>query len=150
MSPKARLAAAVVLFVGWIGYLAYLVARTRDPVILSRPQFFAAPLHVVASLTGDADHPEPRVTVKEVLYGPPDEKGKLSGRGIAVESLQAVGAEQGWAGPGEYLLPLEREKGGYRLVPIPPTPTFMRERLRIYRATADARAQLEAIESLLP
>jgi hypothetical protein len=153
MSAKGRLILAATLFLGWIGYLAYLVIRTRDPIILSRPQFYAAKVHVIASLTGDAEHPDARVTVKEVLYAADGDKEKLAGKEVTVEALAVVSADQGWDGPGDYLLPLEPRKDRYQLVPIPVSPTYAPprpvERLRIYRATADTRAQWRQIEALL-
>jgi hypothetical protein len=45
-----RLIAATVLFLGWIGYLAFLAATTTEPIILSRSQFLAADLYVIAEV----------------------------------------------------------------------------------------------------
>ena len=45
-----RLAVSAILFAGWIGYLAFLAATTTEPTVLSRPQFLAADLYVVAEL----------------------------------------------------------------------------------------------------
>ncbi len=50
MTPRVRLVLASTFFLAWIGYLAYLVAITRNPVILSRPQFLVADAYVVAQL----------------------------------------------------------------------------------------------------
>ena len=48
MAPRVRLVLSGSLFLAWIGYLAYLVAITRNPVILSRPQFLEANVYVLA------------------------------------------------------------------------------------------------------
>src|SRR5262245_56647666 len=51
MKPsRVRLAVCALLFLGWIGWLVYLSATTTRPVVLSRPQFLAADLYVVAEL----------------------------------------------------------------------------------------------------
>ena len=49
---RLRLTLAVCLFLAWIGYLAFLVVRTRDPVILARPQFLETDVVIVAALNG--------------------------------------------------------------------------------------------------
>ena len=47
-----RLAVAAVLFVGWIGYLGFLVRTTRHPIVLSRPQFLVSQKDVIATYKG--------------------------------------------------------------------------------------------------
>src|SRR6516165_7848366 len=58
----ARLALCIVLFLGWLGYLAYLVLLGK-PVVLSRPQILVSQFDVIATISEDK-----KVTVKEVLY----------------------------------------------------------------------------------
>jgi hypothetical protein len=51
MKPsRVRLAVCALLFLGWISWLVYLSATTTRPVVLSRPQFLAADLYVIADL----------------------------------------------------------------------------------------------------
>jgi hypothetical protein len=61
MKPsRVRLAVCALLFLGWIGWLVYLSATTTRPVVLSRPQFLAADLYVIAELREGRSSPEPR------------------------------------------------------------------------------------------
>jgi hypothetical protein len=155
LSPRARLMVAAALFLGWIGYLFFLMINSRDPVILSRPQFQVANLHVVAVLTG-GDFPDGTITIKEVLEAPEVADEKLQGQKVSVKDLEEKVEENkqdraitGWRGPGEYLLPLLKLKDGLRLAPIPLSPGYRpfqaAERLRIYPATPQAMRQREQI-----
>jgi len=66
-----RLALSAVLFVAWIGYLAYLAATTTQPVVLSRPQFLSAELYVIAQISADAadaEQPGSHIAVKKVVW----------------------------------------------------------------------------------
>jgi hypothetical protein len=56
---RVRLAITAALFFAWIGYLVYLAATTTRPIVLSRPQFLAANLYVIADLRDRADGPDP-------------------------------------------------------------------------------------------
>jgi hypothetical protein len=47
---RVRLVVCALLFLGWISWLVYLSATTTRPVVLSRPQFLAADLYVIADL----------------------------------------------------------------------------------------------------
>jgi hypothetical protein len=123
--PKARLVVSAVLFVVWIGFLAFLVVRTRNPVILSRPQLEAASVVVLADVTLQDGGPAPTVTVKKVVWPLDKEHVSLPGTKLAVDGLADVGREQGWTGePGEYLLPLTKRDGGYEVTPIPLSPGY--------------------------
>ena len=77
MTPKVRLILAGSLFLAWIGYLGYLVAITRNPVILSRPQFLVADAYVLAKLESapKGEHPADKIQVMEVLWH--DERSSL-------------------------------------------------------------------------
>jgi hypothetical protein len=114
--PRARLTVAALLFLGWIGFLAYLVATTRDPVILSRPQFLVAPLHIVAQVEEAGGRPAATVLVKEVAYARGEGDAKLAGTQLVVEDLPECGPAQGWKGPGDYILALSLGKAGDKVV----------------------------------
>jgi len=68
MTPKQRLLLASLCFLAWIGYLGYLVSITREPVILSRPQFLVADLYVLAHLE-EAPQPKKDFRLPEVGEG---------------------------------------------------------------------------------
>ena len=145
--PKARIVVAALLLIGWLGYLFVLVAMTRDPVILSRPQILVSNLCVLAKIDEHEGGPNPRVRVTKVLWAVDDDK-QLEGRELLLEDLAEVGREQGWAGANEYLIPLIVRKSGkeaaYEVTPLPHMPGFQPVRLnerRIYRATEDALRQ---------
>jgi hypothetical protein len=148
-SPRRRalLALTVVMFLLWIGYLAFLAASTRQPVVLSRPQLLVSNLVVIATLTGGPDHPEPTVTVNDVVWaGDPADKAKTHAK-IAVQNLEGVGPEQGWEGPGDYILALTQQRDGtFAVTPVPPSPGYPQtDRIRIYRATERTRQRLGEI-----
>jgi hypothetical protein len=148
LSAKARLAVAAALFLGWLGWLGYLVSQTREPIVLSRPQFLVSNLHVIATLTG-SDTPDTEVTIKEVAWAGSAADIKAGDR-INIPNLKGVGPDQGWRGPGDYILPLMKWKDGtYRITPVPPSPGYNPSAspgaIRVYPATEAARAQLAAI-----
>ncbi|MCI0684163.1 MAG: hypothetical protein L0Y71_18800 [Gemmataceae bacterium] len=144
--PKARIAVAALLLVGWLGYLAYLVAMTRDAVILSRPQILVSNLCILATISDRDGGPDPRVQVAKVLWPATDDQ-QLEGRELVLEDLADVGAAQGWSGANEYLLPLTvRQQANdttYEVTMLPPIQfhPFVPKERRIYRATADALRQ---------
>jgi hypothetical protein len=127
-AAKFRLAVAVCLFVGWIGWLAYLVATTHNPVIISRPQFIVADLWVRGKLDGDGNSPKATLVVGEVLWASDKQDLGLVDKQITVQYLDKVGKDLGWAGPGDYLLPLQKnkdaKKAGFRLAALPTSPGF--------------------------
>jgi hypothetical protein len=139
MKPAAwRLVVTAVLFAGWIGYLGYLVAATRNPFVLSRPQFLVSGLDVIATRKGDDSF-----LVDKVLY-PADKNEEWRGKTIMVRNLkecriysalsarsggEAVPADEGR----QYLLPLEIEEGvNARVVATPPSPGYKTGPPRIY------------------
>jgi hypothetical protein len=137
MKPAAwRLVATSVLFAGWIGYLSYLVAATRNPIVLSRPQFLVSGLDVIATRKGDDSF-----LVEEVLYQA-DKNEEWRGKMIVVRNLKAcqifysnlTNGEPVPAGEGrKYLLPLDIEEGAnVRVVPTPPSPGYKTGPPRIY------------------
>lgn len=129
MDPRRlRLTVAVLLFLGWIGYLGYLVATTRDPVVLSRSQLLVSDLVVLAEVQGSVEAPQPRVKVIEVPFARVKEDRQLAGNELLLSDLPDSSTAQGWAGPGTYLLPLRRreilKKVRYEVASLPPTPGF--------------------------
>jgi hypothetical protein len=158
MSPaRARLALTALLFAGWLGYLLFLVL-TRPParpggapVVLSRPQFLASDLDVVA----DVREGGRQVTVRSVEYAAPGRPPVREGDDIVVRNLHECRPPEGkdpppdLAGDGRYILPLEPAGGAFRVVTTPPSPGFPAAAAtpRIYPATDDALAQLRAIEA---
>jgi hypothetical protein len=124
--PKARLAASAALFLAWIGFLLYLVVRTREPVILSRPQLVVSSLVVVADVDENECRPLPFVSVKKVAWARDPADAKLAGTRITVEGLADCQKEQGWDGPGAYILPLTKREGNsaYEVTPLPLSPGY--------------------------
>jgi hypothetical protein len=123
MKPsRVRLLVCALLFVGWIGWLVYLSATTTRPVVLSRPQFLASGLWVLADVHADPkkpNRPADEIIIRELVW-PRAEQG-VAGNKMVVENLHLCGPDQGWTGPGEYLLPLTqvREEGGRTSYPGP-------------------------------
>ncbi len=145
----ARLALFAVLFVGWLGYLFYLVLLGK-PVVLSRPQFLVSQFDVIATAEG-AD----RVKVTEVLSPRGEEADKLLAKGeIKVVNLESckVAAPEGDKEAtftdelkgNSYLMPLRQiSDGTYEVVRIEtgarPGPP------RIYPDTKQVRAEYRQI-----
>jgi hypothetical protein len=126
--PKARVVVSAGLFLAWIGFLAYLAARTRDPVILSRPQFLVSNLVVLAEIGAVDDRPAARITVKEVLRSADPSDADLVGKEIAIPDIVDCVKSQGWHGAGQYIVPLVKHKGAkdfsYRVTPLPTVPGY--------------------------
>ncbi len=159
-----RLAVAAVLFLGWIGYLSYLAATIRNPVVLSRPQFLVSERDVIAVCKGGD-----KFVIDEVLY-PKDATGIKKGQTLTVGNLdkcQTFSPQDGWrlakGGPTEgqrYLLPLQTAAAAPRtnaespivmdVVPIPASPGYPplsgdAGPPRIYPDTPEVRAQYQTI-----
>lgn len=150
--PKARLVVSAGLFLAWIGFLAYLVARTRDPVILSRPQLLVSNLVVIAELSADEGHPSSNIRVKEVLRAGEKSDHDLVGKELQAIYLAECRAPHGWDGAGLYLVPLTKVKGAqesiYYVTILPVVPGYkakLAPDTRIYRVTDDAMAQWHEI-----
>jgi hypothetical protein len=152
-SPRVRLAVAAGLFLAWLGWLAFLAVTARSAVVLSRPQLLVSNLYVVADVSGGAQ-PDAVVTVRKVEGPAADTQVVKAGDKLTVTNLPLVSTqEQGWTGPDQYVLALTRKQDGTcEVTPTPPSPGYPpdgaspADRLRIYRATADALAQLRALE----
>jgi hypothetical protein len=152
---RLRLILASGLFIAWIAWLVYLASTTTRPIVLSRPQFLASDLTVIADIKADGDHPNPAVKVVEVAWA----KSKPSPRldDLTVDNLAGLSQKNGWQGPNRYILPLRQIGSGdsiqYQLVRVPPSPGFPPPPrpsdadddpvlLRIYLAQAETRQQL--------
>jgi hypothetical protein len=169
-----RLILTVALFLGWLGYLTYLVIcrpHTPDgllgafegrPLTLSRPQFLVSTLDVVADISGEKGE---KVMVKEVLFN----KSKASVKPddeIYVENIERcrplsdplakeTNPPPDYSGPGEYILPLQpldaEEARRFEVVPTPPSPGFPTSQgvnfgpPRLYPATPQMRAEYNKI-----
>lgn len=142
-----RLILTAVLFLGWLGYLGYLVmcrphspggllgAFEGRPLTLSRPQFLVSSLDVVADVSGDKGK---KAIVKEVLF-PQSNSPVKAGDEIQVENIDHCRSmpdplakndnpPPDYSGPGLYLLPLQaiddRDPRRFEVVPTPPSPGF--------------------------
>ena len=155
MKPAAwRLVLMGVLFLGWVGYLAYLALMTSNHVVLSRPQLLVSDLHVLATRqTDDA------FVVNEVLW-PADKDGEWRGKTIVLSNpkeCQVWSKAEHWhyALPpegGEVLLPLYAvqpavdDRAAARVTPIPPSPGHMAPGPSyIYPADAEVLSQYRTI-----
>jgi hypothetical protein len=112
------LALAAAGFLGWIGYLAFLVLTVRHPVVLSRPQLLGADLDVVARL----DDLGGKATVVDVPWSRPGQAAPEKGKSIRVTNLERCRPD--WTGPGEYLLPLKRAVDDFEVAPTAPSPGY--------------------------
>jgi hypothetical protein len=169
-----RLLLTAVLFLGWLGYLSYLVicrphapggllgAFEGRPLTLSRPQFLVSTLDVVAQISGDKGE---KVLVEEVLY-PKSNAPVKPGDEIQVENIdrcrplsdplaKVTTPPPDYSGPGTYLLPLQPldadEKRRFEVVPTPPSPGFPTSQgvnlgpPRLYPDTPEMRAEYHEI-----
>jgi hypothetical protein len=142
-----RLAIVVVAFLLWLGYLAFLAATKAHPVVLSRPQLLSSNLVVIAELTGGSRRPEATAIVQDVVRSDDAAAKPAVGAKLPVKDLDQVGPSEGWDGPGPYILALTRRvDGSFPVTRIPPSPGYAAQAVRIYRATPEARRQLDQIE----
>ncbi len=147
-----RVAVPAALYLGWLGWLLYLALTASRPVVVSRPQLLASTLDVIAEVRAADGRPDARVTVREVHY-PPSESG-LAGQTLTVTNLADMGSEDGWAGPGAYILPLVKDGDAYRVATPAPSPGFPptspHARPRIYPATPETLHQLDDVRKEPP
>ncbi len=151
--PKARLVVSAILFLAWIGFLAFLVFRTRNPVILSRPQLNVADLVVLAEIAEKDGSPADTVAVQKVVFARAEAVNGLTGSKLVIVGLSEIGRPHGWDGAGLYIVPLSKKNEKYEVTALPPSPGYppiggqrtpVKDR-RIYRATPDALEQLKQI-----
>jgi hypothetical protein len=148
-AARVRLALISALFLGWLGYLGYLVAERPDggTVVLSRPQFLVSDLDVVALVKKDSD----LVTVTRVLYPDREAARQLVGKELKVTNLadcRPPGDREklhpDLTADGAYVLALQEvEPDGkdYRVTVTPRSPGFRTGTPRIYPATKEVLAQ---------
>jgi hypothetical protein len=152
-AQRLRLVLAAGLFLAWMSWLAYLALTTTQPVVLSRPQFLVADLVVIAEVGEMDGDPDPHVKIVRVAW--PRKDKDREGKSIEVSHLSSLGREQGWQGPGRYILALQRtgsaKENRYLVAQIPHSPGYPRggkpPPTPIYSATSEAVEQLEEIES---
>ncbi|MBM3993829.1 MAG: hypothetical protein FJ303_06710 [Planctomycetes bacterium] len=116
--PRARVAVAALLLLGWLGFLLYLVIDSPR-VILSTPQFLLAEAYVVASVSDANGAPSEVVTVDEVLWAKSDELSRLAKKTVRLADLFGCGKSSGYVGAGKYVLPLRKSYGALEITPIP-------------------------------
>lgn len=156
-NPRSQvfLFVAVVLFVGWTAFVAYLMLTTVNPIVVSRPQVYIAPI-VVEAQVPDGQELARKVTVTRVYRGQrqlgiPETEEQPQNLVIEVNNL---GEARGWRGAGEYILALQPYERKFDLVPIPHSPGFppssrhlQRALPAIYPVTPSTQAQTQ--EALL-
>jgi hypothetical protein len=148
-----RLAFVAALFVGWLGYLGYLVAErpVEGAIVLSRPQFLVSDLDVIAKVQEGSG----QVTVIEVLYAADDADRKLVGKNLTVANIgdcrvlfEGAERESEPAANGVFLLALQNagpEGKDRRVVITPPYPGFQTRTPRIYPISKEVLGQYRQI-----
>lgn len=126
--PRVRLTVAAALFIGWLGYLLYLVVASRDTIVLSRPQFMTAEQWILAEVADDDGKPAEKVEVLEVFRSVRPVEAK-NGQQIIVWNLPEA-AKQGYQGPGKYILPLDTVRKTpkellAKIQLVPPSPGYV-------------------------
>jgi hypothetical protein len=137
---RLRLGLAVILFVGWLGWLVYLAATAAPrSETLSKSQLLVSNLDVVAQI----DALDGKIKIEKVRWPHTKQADALAGA-IEVRNLPSC---DGWKGPGRYIVPLITNwHGSYEVAPLPPTPGFESARPRIYPDTPDTLKQLDEFD----
>src|SRR5207244_5391360 len=92
-----------------------------------------------------------RARVTRVVWSVAPADKVQPGAEIIVKNLESCGKEQGWGGPGEYILALANLLDGtFRVTQVPNSPGYpasplQADRIRIYPATPAALQQLQEI-----
>jgi hypothetical protein len=142
--PKARLIVSACLFVGWLGFLLFLIIDARR-VTISTPQFEIAQLYVVVDVSEQDGHPDPTATVEEVLWALMPADQQLAKKPLLLPDLLGLGKASGYRGPGKYVVTLVKTgPGAYAIAPLPRT-AYPPDQLRIYPWTPDVRVQVERL-----
>jgi hypothetical protein len=123
-SDKSRLALIVTagLFLGWLGFLLFLVIDTRKTHV-ARAQFLIAKGVVVVHLKDDGGKANPDVAIKEVLFDP--NKSLHAGQNLRLTDLLGCTKKHGYSGSGDYVIALEPHRAGWQIAAIP-TPGYSR------------------------
>ena len=129
--PKARMIVSLCLFLGWIGFLFYLVLESPQTIVPWR-QFETAHFYVVADIRENQGKLDPQVTIEEILWPPPPADQFLP-KTVQLPELAAYDEQPaaelarykkqlGFQGAGKYILPLmivaHRGKK-FKIAPIP-------------------------------
>jgi hypothetical protein len=134
--PRTRALVAGVLFVSWIGYLAYLVSITRGTIAVAGPQIQTADLVILADVADEKGRAAPKVDVVETLFARRPGWRNEIGKSIVVEDLPFCAPKgmlddkpypgQGYRGAGRYVIPLQRIEPGprYRVKVLPIVPGY--------------------------
>ena len=118
---RGLLAVAVLAYVAWVTWLAMQTGDVKGPIV-SRSQVAVANVLVKAELsTQDDGRPAVKIVVVEMLIC--STEGTSPKKGDEIELANLPGC-RGFAGPGEYLVVLERLKDGYRLRSSPRSPGY--------------------------
>jgi hypothetical protein len=124
--PRTRALVAGVLFVSWIGFLAYLVSITRDTIPLAGPQIQTADLVILADVEDEKGRPGQKVRVHETLRVRRPEWPKFKVESVLIEDLPFCGPKQGYQSKGLYVIPLHRLEPGpiFRVKMLPIVPGY--------------------------
>jgi hypothetical protein len=146
--PRARLVVSACLFIAWLCFLLYLVVQNQHMIVLSRPQFLAAPLCIIADVRDTEGRPDPKVVVTELIWSH-RKNGLKQKEAIEVKNLSKLSSADNYQGAGKYILPLvplgKEGERGYELVPIPGMAV---EKTPIYPLNDTTEKQLEEITRL--
>jgi hypothetical protein len=148
---RLRLGVAAALFLAWTAWLVYQVATTANPIVVSRPQIFLAPVIIEAQV------PEGMGSAREVTVTHVYRGHQFLGVAAGAEpppglklTIRYWGDVDNWKGAGNYILALQKspreQAGGYELLSIPfggGVTAPGAARLTIYPVTASTRAQVE-------
>lgn len=125
VGARIRFQFALVLYLGWLGYLAWQVAITRFPggpsPVLSRSQWAGTDAEVVGTITGPDE-----LQIKEILHAPAD-LSLVKGKKITVLGLDVAQRAPKMAPETEgelWLVPLRKRGDGFLVAPIPSAPGY--------------------------
>lgn len=149
-----RLIVAAGLFLGWIGYLVYLVFTASKPTVLSRPQFLVADFVVIGQVKSLDDPVEVREVFREDRPHAPKVGASIRVTNLAECRRPARGDEpvetipKDFQKAGLYILPLRpgRKEDEFSVVEIPYSSGAYKTGVpRIYPLTDETRAQLKQV-----
>jgi hypothetical protein len=119
--PKARVIVAACLFLGWLGFLLYLVVNSRT-VVLSKPQFMRAQVYAIAEIQGKGRILTGHAQIVEILWCADAADQKLVGEQIELPRMIAASESSRDAETARYLVALEKTADGkFEIAPVPHT-----------------------------
>ena len=123
-AARIRFQFALLLYLGWLGYLAWQVAITRIPggptPVLSRSQWAGSDAEVLGKITGPDE-----LEIVDILYAPKDlklAKGKWIIGGL--DNAQKAPPKTVPNGEETWLVPLRKVANGFMVAPLPSGPGF--------------------------